>query len=186
MRAVAVVVMIATTVSFVRVLIAVAVMTRQVQGLFASLVWPMAILMGLSLVPALLLWLRVRRRPTGMPIHQNPTQLRSAVVFAVVYSVVLLALAAARKYLGGQGVLAVAGISGLTDMDAITLSTARMSIDHASIAVEGWRLIVVAALANLVSKGILGGLIGGWRLLGELALLFAIPFAGGIALLWFW
>ena len=80
----------------------------------------------------------------------------------------------------------VAGISGLTDMDAITLSTARMSMRDPAIFHNGWRLIVLAALANLVSKAALAGIIGGRRLLQAIAALFLLPLIGGALLLWFW
>jgi len=51
------------------------------------------------------------------------------------------------------------------------------------IASDGWRLIVVAAMANLVSKAGIAGLLGGRRLLARIALLFAVPMLGGAVLL---
>ena len=80
----------------------------------------------------------------------------------------------------------MAGISGLTDMDAITLSTARMSLSDAGIVHDGWRLIVLAALANLVSKAALAGIIGGRRLLQVIVPLFLPSLIGGALLLWLW
>jgi uncharacterized membrane protein (DUF4010 family) len=47
----------------------------------------------------------------------------------------------------------------------------------------GWRLIVVAAMANMVSKSMLAGLLGGRDLLKQILILFAIPLAGGAAIL---
>jgi uncharacterized membrane protein (DUF4010 family) len=99
------------------------------------------------------------------------------------YAAVLLALAAAQHYWHGQGLYAVAFFSGLTEMDAITLSTARLSLSDPLVASDGWRMIVVAAMANLVSKAGIAGLLGGWRLLVRIALLFAISMLGGAALL---
>ncbi|WP_089688464.1 DUF4010 domain-containing protein [Catalinimonas alkaloidigena] len=49
---------------------------------------------------------------TGKP---RPT--KSAVVFGLVFALVLLATAAAREYLGNKGLYGVALISGLTDVD---------------------------------------------------------------------
>ena len=185
----AIVIMIATTVSFVRVLIALAVMGQGGGELLGAALGPLLILMGLTLVPSLALWLRVWREPLQMPAQKNPTNLKSAIVFGLMYSAVLLALAAAKEHkavVGQHGLMAVAALSGLTDMDAITLSTARMSLAHEIAAHVGWQLIVVGAMANLVSKAILGGLLGGWRLLGGLTALFLIPFLGGVALLLWW
>lgn len=182
-HSVAVVIMIASTVAFVRVLAAVAVVSP---GFFLRTVGPVSIMLVLTLTPSLLLWLRVRREPPAMPVQENPTQLKSAVTFALMYSGVLLALAAAKQYMNGQGMFVVAGLSGLTDMDAITLSSARMSLTDATIAATGWRLIVLAAVANLLAKAVLAGVMGGRRMLGEMTLLFAIPFVGGILTLVMW
>ena len=70
-----------------------------------------------------------------------------------------------------------------SDTPAITLSTARMSLTDPLVIADGWRLIVVAAMANLISKAGIAGLLGGWRLLGRIALLFTVPMLGGAALL---
>jgi hypothetical protein len=44
-------------------------------------------------------------------------------------------------------------------------------------------MIVVAAMANLISKASIAGLLGGWQLLARIVLLFAVPMLGGIVLL---
>ncbi len=51
------------------------------------------------------------------------------------------------------------------------------------VAEEGWRLILIAALANLAFKAGLVGLLGNRRLLGQIGLLFLAPILGGIVLL---
>ena len=182
-RTAAIVIMIASTVMYLRVLLAVTVVSPE---FLQTVVLPVAILMLLTMVPAMALWFRVRRRPSPMPQQTNPTQLKSAVVFGVMYAAVLLALAAAKHYWNGNGLYAVAFFSGLTEVDAVTLSTARMSITVSSVASDGWRLIVVAAMANLISKAAIAGLLGGRQLLARIALLFAIPMLGGAALLALW
>ena len=179
-RAATIVVMIASTVVYVRVLIEVAVISREFLKVVAM---PIGIMMVLTLVPALVVWFRVRRQPAMMPEQENPTQLKSAVVFGLMYALVLFALAAAKEHFGGRGLVVVAGLSGLTDMDAITLSAARMARESPAMLAEGWRLIVVAAIANLVFKSGIAGVLGGWRLLWRIALLFSFPLAGGVALL---
>ena len=164
----------------VGVLAAVAVVS---QSFLLTALLPVVILMLLTLVPAMVVWFRVRRCSAQMPEQRNPTQLKSAVSFGAMYAAVLLALALAKTYWNGRGLYVVACLSGLTEVDAITLSTARMSQTGQLAADVGWRLIVVAAMANLVSKASIAGLLGGWRLLGQIALLFAIPMLGGAALL---
>ena len=182
-RAAAIVILIASTVVFVRVLVEIAV----VEHTFLRVALPpVLILMLLTMIPALAVWYRVRREPSQMPEPENPTQLKSALFFGLMYALVLFALAAARKYFGDEALYVVAGLSGLTDMDAITLSTARMYKSDPVAFATGWRLIIVAALANLVFKAGLIGLFGNRRLLGQIALLFAVPMIGGLLLIFLW
>ena len=181
-RTAAIIIMIASTVMYVRMLVAVTVVSQDLAFL-RSVAVPVLVLMLLTFVPAMALWLRVRHESAQMPEPSNPTQLKSALVFGLMYAVVLLALAVAKHYWNGHGLYTVAFLSGLTEVDAITLSTARMSLVDSQVAAHGWRLIVIAALANSLSKASLAGLLGGWRLFVRLAVLFAIPALGGVALL---
>jgi uncharacterized membrane protein (DUF4010 family) len=182
-RTAAIVIMIASTVVFGRVLIEIAVVAP---GFLVTAAPPVLVLAILTLVPSLVLWFRVHREPSPMPEQGNPTQLKSAVMFGGMYALVLWALAAAKTYAGGEAMYVVALLSGLTDMDAITLSTARMFRTASPVDVEGWRLIIVAALANLAFKAGVVGLIGHRRLFKQIAMLFALPLVGGIVLIFFW
>jgi uncharacterized membrane protein (DUF4010 family) len=179
-RVAAIVILIASTVSFVRVLIAVTVVSPD---FLVKVGKPVGMMMGLTFLPAIAIWFCGRKEPTAMPDQKNPTQMKSALVFGAMYVAVLFALAAAKQYIGGHGLYLVAGLSGLTEMDAITLSTARMSITDPAVMSEGWRLIVIAAMANMVSKAVIAGLLGGWGLFRLIAILFAIPLAGGAGIL---
>jgi uncharacterized membrane protein (DUF4010 family) len=176
----AIVILLASTVVFIRVLIEIAVVSPR---FLATSAVPITLLMLLTALPAVIMWYRVRTEPSEMPEQKNPTQMKSALVFAVMYALVLLALAAARQHFGSNAMYVVSALSGLTDMDAITLSTADLANTDAQILADGWRLILVAALANLVFKAGMVGLLGGRRLFVEVSLLFCIPFLGGILLL---
>jgi len=175
-----IVIMIASTVSCLRVLISVAVVSR---SFLVAVGPPVLVLLALTFAPAALLWLRSRAQSVAMPSQGNPSELKAAIVFGVMYAGVLFALAAAKSALGNQGLYVVAGLSGLTEMDAITLSTARLSLVDPTMAANGWRLIVLAIMANMVSKAALAAILGGWRLWLRVAILFAIPMAGGAILL---
>jgi uncharacterized membrane protein (DUF4010 family) len=186
-RMAALIIMIASSVVFVRVMLEICVVAPQH---FRHLAPPIAVMFGAATVAGVLIWLRLRREPAQLPEQKNPTELRSAFVFAALYAGVLMALAATKNFLGGQGLYGVAVLSGLTDMDAITLSTTRMvklgTDDHGISAAVGWRLIVVASMANLLFKWCIAALVGHGKLRWRLAVLFAVPFATGCALLWLW
>lgn len=178
-----IVIMIASTVVFVRVLVEIAVVSPEFLRTAAG---PVVALMLLTMIPALFVWYRVRREPSPMPEQENPTQLKSAVLFGAMYAVVLFALAGVKHYMGSEALYGVAALSGLTDMDAITLSTARMARTDPWIAAEGWRLILTAAVANLVFKAMLVGMLGNRRLFGRIAILFLLPVLGGLTLIFTW
>lgn len=179
-----IVILIASTIVFVRVLVEIAVVSPEFLRVAGP---PVGILMFLTAIPSLILWYRGDHEATVMPDQQNPTQLKSAVFFAAMYAVVRLALAAAETYVGDQALYGVAALSGLTDMDAITLSTAKLArAGETAILADGWRMILVAGMANLVFKACIVGMVADRRLLGRVAMLFLVPMLGGALLLLFW
>jgi uncharacterized membrane protein (DUF4010 family) len=180
------VIAIASAMVYVRVLVEIAVVAPQQ---FAQLAPPILAVMAASVLGALAAWWQSLRHRAEMPEQTNPTELKSALVFAGLYAGVLLALAAAKHYLGGGGLYAVALLSGLTDMDAITISTARLvglSDDHGISVTDGWRLILVASLSNLVFKLGIVSVIGGWPLCRRVATVFAAPLIVGGLVLGLW
>jgi hypothetical protein len=58
--------------------------------------------------------------------REVPSQLGTALGFGLLYAVVLVAAAAAREQFGTGGLYAVSALSGLTDVDAITISAAQL------------------------------------------------------------
>jgi len=108
-----------------------------------------------------------RLRPQGeMPAlaMANPTELRTALGFGLMYALMLLAAAWLSDWLGTRGLYAVALVSGLTDVDAITLSSLRLhNLDKLPVAVVV-NVITLATLANLIFKSALALTIGGWNM----------------------
>ncbi|HEY9099303.1 MAG TPA: MgtC/SapB family protein [Thiobacillus sp.] len=101
--------------------------------------------------------------PPALEIH-NPTELRTALGFGLMYGIVLLAAAWLSDWLGTSGLYGLAMVSGLTEVDAITLSSLRLhNLDTltAPVVVD---IILLAILANLVFKSFLAISIGGWQM----------------------
>jgi uncharacterized membrane protein (DUF4010 family) len=81
---------------------------------------------------------------------QNPFSLWAAAKFGALFAVVLLAVKIVQENFPPSGLYAVAGLSGLVDVDAITLSMAEFAQSgEARIAVIA---IVIAAVANTLVK----------------------------------
>lgn len=99
-----------------------------------------------------------------MPEVRNPTEIRTALGFGALYAVVLFCSAWLSDVAGAKGMYAVALASGLTDVDAITLSSLRLfSIDKLS-AGQAVTSIALAVLSNLTFKAGLVITLGGWGL----------------------
>jgi uncharacterized membrane protein (DUF4010 family) len=182
-RLAALVVMIASTVVFARVLAEVAIVAP---GQLWALGPPIGAMLGVAVVVSIAAWLVGRDHDAEPPKQGNPAELKSALVFGALYAAVLLAVAWARDRFGTAGLYAVAAISGLTDVDAITLSTARLTEQGDVAAGEGWRAILLAALSNLVFKAGIVAALGSRRLFGRIAVLFGLALAGGAAIWWRW
>lgn len=167
----AVVIMIATAVVLVRVLIEVAVVAP---SLITSVALPLGLLLILSAAVSFVMWWRTRGQSTQMPEQENPTMLRAALAFGALYAVVLLAVAWTRELAGASGLYVVAAVAGLTDVDAITLSTARIASSGQISVTDLWRVIVIAFLSNLLFKAVIVAMVGSRRLLRIVSGMFAV------------
>lgn len=110
----------------------------------------------------------------------------AAIAFGLLYSVVLFGVAFAKEHFGHGGVYVVAAMSGLTDMDAITLSTARMISAGGLDPDTGWRVILVGAMANLSFKGLAVAVLGHSRLLARVSAAFGITLIVAVLILTAW
>jgi len=121
-----------------------------------------------------------------MQDQKNPAELKSAVIFGLLYAVISFLSAAVKDKFGNEGLYIVSILSGLTDMDAITLSTAKMTEQKSIDASLGWRLILIAFLSNLVFKGGIAMIIGGKEPGKTIAFLFGVAILTGLAILFIW
>jgi uncharacterized membrane protein (DUF4010 family) len=177
-RAASAVIMISTTVSLVRVAIEMAVVG---QDAMRKAVVPMAVLILSGLLLCILEWFGSRKETEAISQQTNPTELKSALVFGTLYAIILFAVAATKIHFERTGLFVVAVLSGLTDMDAITLSTSRMVSAGRLTADTGWKVIVSAVMANLIFKAALIAMLGHRKLVVRVAVLFGtLVMVGGV------
>lgn len=180
----ALVIVLASTVVFGRVLAELGVVAPELFGRVAPPLVLMTLVMALV---AAVFVLRVGDVDGHeLEDQEPPSDLKAAILFGVLYAAVLLGVAFAREYFGPRGLYAVAAISGLTDIDAITLSTAQLMKSGGLGTATGWRVVLVGAMANLVFKGGVVVALGHPRLRGRIAAAFGAALAGGAAILWLW
>lgn len=177
------VVMVASTVMFGRILLEIAAVAP---ALLADVAAPLCAMAGANVVLSAIGLSRIRGRVSGAAGRGDPTELQPALVLGALYGLILFLVAAAKQHFGDTGLYGVAALSGLADLDAITLSVANLA-DAGRVGAEtAWRAVLLASLANLVFKGGLALVLGGTRMARHVALLFAPSLVAGIAILVLW
>lgn len=113
---------------------------------------------------AFLLWKSARGFRTDEEITlQNPFQLVIALKFAAFLVLIMLLSNVLKDYFGNMGTYFLAAISGLADVDPITISLSQMSKGNLEVGVAA-RAILIAVAVNSGIKSIFSGVIGGWAL----------------------
>ncbi|MDB6017452.1 MAG: rane protein [Pedosphaera sp.] len=179
----ALVIMVASAVVFVRILVISAIVAS---SLLPGIFGPLGAMLGVMALITAGFWLFTRKQTATVPEQENPSELKPALIFAVVFALVQLVVAVARQYFGARGLYAVAFLSGLPDLDAITLSTLQIGKGNQLDVNMVWRMILIAALANLLFKTVMAGMMGSRKLLAQIAGPFGLAFAAGGLLLWLW
>lgn len=141
----------ASTIPFVRVVVVSLLVTPAVtRALLPYLVVPF-------LAGAVVLYVALRRPgpdPAGEErpqVMKSPLGLPSAIKLAVAFQIVLMVLAFVRDRFGANGILATAGLVGLTDVDPVTLSMSKLGAQPAFVEVAA-RAVAVGVLANTLFK----------------------------------
>ncbi|MCP4415153.1 MAG: MgtC/SapB family protein [Chloroflexi bacterium] len=143
-------IIVAWTVMFIRVLVEVAITNLPLLGV----VWlPIAAAGIAGLAYGAYLYFAPRSGETGDVAVSNPFELGPAITFGLLYGLILLAARAAHFYFGDTGVYLSSIISGLADVDAITLSMAELSNSGNLDLSTAARAIVLATMSNTVVKG---------------------------------
>lgn len=176
------VIIIAGSIVYLRVLTEVSIVAPD---FFPTAATPILAMFATSAALCLALWLAVRGDAGSLSEPDNPTQLKSALLFAAMYAGVTLAVALAQRYFQHSGLYIVAAISGLTDMDAITLSTSRLVHEGTVSPSSGWRAIIIASMSNILFKTGLIAALSGSKLFRLAAAVAAVKLGAAILLLTF-
>jgi len=133
-----------------------AVVTLVLNPATALALWPYLLL---PLVVGGLWTARALRKPPAateitkerLPAPESPLRLWSAIRMAVLFQVSMMAVDWVRAQFGDPGVLPLAALLGLTDMDALTVSMTRLqpAVEMAGL---GAKAIAVGMLSNTVLK----------------------------------
>jgi uncharacterized membrane protein (DUF4010 family) len=172
-------VVIASTVMVVRIAALVAAVDP---SLFRLLWMPLAAIGITGVACAAVLRGKARHQGgTGAGLKvRNPFRLTTVLAFGAAYAIVLFLVKAGQASLPAGSTAAVAALSGLTQVDAITLSVAKLAREGMA---EGAAavFIVVGALSNTASKAVIAGVLGHRDLRLPVLMSLGIMFAAGLA-----
>jgi uncharacterized membrane protein (DUF4010 family) len=173
---------IANATMFCRVLVVVAILDT---ALLVQLAWSMGTMTIGAAIAVALLWLRAKNHHPGDADGskelslKNPFSLGPAIKFSLFFVCILFVAKIAKIYLGDQGLYLASLVSGLADVDAITLSIAEQTKTAQLSRTVGAVGITIAVVANSVVKSGIAVYSGGWKFGARVgAILLSVTTAG--------
>jgi uncharacterized membrane protein (DUF4010 family) len=171
----------ASIVMFPRALIEIAVVNPD---LLPRVVPPLGAMTAVGTAAAgVLYWHTASDRTVEPAPIENPFRLRPALLFGAIFAAVLLVSESANAWFGTSGVYATAFVSGLADVDAMTITLSRLAAEGTvspRVATTG---IVIAATANTALKAALVWVLGTARLGRLVSLVLGLVVLSGLAFL---
>lgn len=166
---------------YLRILLYCAMITPTLLG---YLVAPLLVMTLVLYFPALLIWRKYRNgtRVEQPTLNNNPLDLKSALLLGALLTVILLLASVLQQWLGNAGIYVLAAVSGITDVDAITLSLARMSQSGLESRTVLIGIIIASSVNNLMKAGMAVS-IGGRAMLLRVALPIVLSLLAGLAVL---
>ncbi|WP_221801170.1 MgtC/SapB family protein [Oceanobacter mangrovi] len=150
--------------------------------LVSVLLVPVVLMTLMLYLPAIVISLKQGKTEVTHPeLAKNPLELQSALILGGMLVVILVLAEWLRQELGDTGVYLLAAVSGITDVDAISLSLSRMSVAETLSLPAAATGILIAVTVNNVFKSILALVIGrmalGIRVAGAMAGSLLVGFA---------
>lgn len=166
---------------YLRILLYCAMITPTLLG---YLVAPLLVMTLVLYFPALLIWRKYRNgtRVEQPTLNNNPLDLKSALLLGALLTVILLLASVLQQWLGNAGIYVLAAVSGITDVDAITLSLARMSQSGLESRTVLIGIIIASSVNNLMKAGMAVS-IGGRAMLLRVALPIVLSLLAGLAMM---
>ncbi len=157
-------------------------------GLVQPLAWPLIVAGFVG--GAIAVWYERRTvahagQGSGEPLElRNPVDLTIALEFGLLLAVIMIAARGITETVGDRGLYVVAAVSGLVDVDAISLTVAAMFVRGEILAPVATIAILIPAAVNTIVKPALVFGISGARLGTRVAVPLLAALASGAIVLW--
>jgi len=141
-------IILACTIVYPKVFIEISVVNAELAKTMAI---PIIILTVTGILHSIILWRQTKKVVSNDKVVSNPFELKSALLFGVIFGVILVVSKLSQVYFGEKGVLIVSFISGLPNIDAIVLSVSQLSgVSFSEITAS--KSILLALLSNTLFK----------------------------------
>ncbi|MCA1804660.1 MAG: MgtC/SapB family protein [Xanthomonadaceae bacterium] len=149
-----------------------------------ALLWPFLAMTVTSYLAAWIFWRRggPRHDHASTPLR-NPFELVPALIFAGLLTAILLLSRVLSDHFGDAGIYLLAAVSGITDVDPITLSLANMAGDTLGIASAALAILIAAFVNSLAKAGLTLG-IGGVQIGSRVGLAMLVILGSGFVTWW--
>jgi uncharacterized membrane protein (DUF4010 family) len=143
-----------SSIMFVRVLIWTSIFS---QTLFTKLLPAIGLTFLVAIGATLYVYFRRQSRTDGDALipPSKPLDLKGALIFGLIYSLILLLVSHANENLGSSGAILSSAIAGISDINAITISMAKLagtSLDLKIAAIA----VLIASISNTAAKMAIG------------------------------
>lgn len=168
---------VASSMMFLRMLFEVSVINP---ALLPQLSAPMLVMGVLGIILGIIIWRRTEVRQMDADLKlDNPFSLKPALIFGALFLAILFLSKIANTYLGSGGVYLASIISGVADVDAITISMALLAPETipTNIAVTA---ITLAAMSNTFFKFLIALFLGTRKFGRNVGIIFLIIIISGL------
>ena len=149
--------------------------------------FPLALVASLTLIMIFFTWKKNLPQDGEAQFKTNPIDLKTAVSFAFFYALLISVFSYLKDDVSSTALYAVTFVAGILDIDAITLSTARLVNRNIIDSTQAVSYVFIALLANTFFKGLLCLIIGKKPLFKIILLPWIISLALQLVIVgWYW
>lgn len=169
---------VASSMMFLRIFLEIMVVNPSLVPLLAA---PMLIMGMLGILLGVWVWRSSTIREMDSRVKlENPFSLKPALIFGALFVAILFISKIANIYFGSSGVYVASIISGVADVDAITISMALLAQSSTVSATTAVTAITLASISNTVVKFGIALFLGTRKFGRNVGILFAIIIAAGL------
>lgn len=169
-------VILACSTMFPRVLLEVLIINPD---LLSRLVVVMGSMAGAGFIFCAVLWKKSGKEKSGEVAYRNPFSIGLAVKFGVIFAVIVFISRLSEVLFGDSGIYAISVLTGLSDVDPMTLTMSQISRDDPTKLNQATIAITLAAFANTAMKAAMAVILGSKRFRKLVLLGFGIVLAAG-------